>query len=113
MTKQPSELERTFDYHWRVFNGPDLEPEFRFHSSRKWRFDRAHTGAKVAIELEGGTWSGGRHTTGQGFSKDCEKYNQASLLNWTVFRLTSDMLSNDPVRHLAPVIKFIRDRQSR
>jgi hypothetical protein len=30
---------------------------------------------KVALEIEGGVWKGGGHTSGVGFTKDVEKYN--------------------------------------
>jgi very-short-patch-repair endonuclease len=98
-----SRLERAFQTYWRQINGPPLEAEYRFHPKRKWRFDFAAPGQKVAIELEGGSWTGGRHVTGIGFQKDCEKYNAAAMLGWRVFRFTSSMLRDDPVGHLVPV----------
>lgn len=85
--------ENAFLFLWKALNGPILEREFKFHNERKWRFDFAHLETRVAIEIEGGTWSGGRHTRGSGYSKDCEKYNSAALLGWKVFRLTSDMVT--------------------
>ena len=72
-----------------------LEEEVRFHPVRRWRFDFAHPSTLVAIEIEGGTWVGGRHTRPAGFHKDCEKYNTAALLGWTVFRLTPQMITGD------------------
>ena len=71
--------------------------EYRFAPPRKWRFDFAWKADKVAVELEGGTWSGGRHTRGAGFEDDCEKYNEATRLGWRVLRFTSSMLVRDPV----------------
>jgi len=72
-----------------------LEEEVRFHPVRRWRFDFAHPSTLVAIEIEGGTWVGGRHTRPAGFHKDCEKYNTAALNGWTVFRLTPQMITGD------------------
>lgn len=60
--------------------------EHQFHPSRKWRFDLAFPAEKLAVEVEGGVWSGGRHTTGAGFIADCEKYNAAVLLGWRLLR---------------------------
>jgi very-short-patch-repair endonuclease len=71
---------------------PAPKREFRFHPDRKWRFDFAWPEKMVAVEVEGGTWSGGRHTTGLGFQKDCEKYNAATALGWRVFRYTSEQV---------------------
>lgn len=66
--------------------------EYRFHKTRKWRFDYAWPAYKVALEIEGGVWSGGRHTRGKGFLGDMEKYNAAAVAGWTVIRCTPDGL---------------------
>ena len=66
--------------------------------------------ARVALELDGGTYSGGRHTTGTGYAKDCEKLNAATAQGWAVFRLTSDMLRDAPAQHLAQIIATIEAR---
>ena len=71
---------------------PQPEREYRFYDCRRWRFDFAWPDVKVAAEVEGGTWTRGRHTRGRGFEKDCEKYNTATLLGWRVFRFTSTMV---------------------
>lgn len=68
--------------------------EYRFHDTRKWRFDFAWPDLKIAVECEGGAWSGGRHTRGAGFIGDCEKYNAAALAGWRVFRFTGDMINS-------------------
>lgn len=69
-------------------------PEYRFNSKRRWRFDWALVARKVAIEIEGGVWTGGRHTSGAGFLKDCEKYNSAALMGWTVLRYTPKQIQD-------------------
>lgn len=66
--------------------------EFKFHPVRKWRFDYAIPEHKIALEVEGGVWTGGRHTSSVGFMKDMEKYNTATLMGWRVFRTTPDEL---------------------
>ena len=70
------------------------EREYRFHPVRKWRFDFAFPDKKVAIEAEGGSWSGGRHTRGSGFIKDSEKYNEAVCMGWRVLRYTTSTVGN-------------------
>lgn len=66
--------------------------EYRFHPERRWRFDYAIPSHKIALEVEGGVWTGGRHTSPKGFLGDIEKYNAATLLGWRVFRTTPDAL---------------------
>lgn len=72
--------------------GLDVEKEFRFHPVRKWRFDYAIPVIKMAIEVEGGVWTGGRHTSSRGFLGDMEKYNEAALAGWCLVRTTPDHL---------------------
>ena len=70
--------------------------EHRFHPERRFRFDFAFLGERVAVEIEGGSWSGGRHVRGAGFEKDCEKYNLAGSMGWRVLRFTTGMITTDP-----------------
>lgn len=63
--------------------------EFRFHPTRKWRFDLAWPELRVAVELDGATWHGGRHTSGAGYREDCLKLNAAVRAGWRVLRYTS------------------------
>lgn len=72
--------------------GARCEKEWRFHPVRKWRFDYAFPDFKVALEVEGGVFTGGRHTRSLGFLKDIEKYNSAAVLGWTVVRTVPDEL---------------------
>lgn len=106
-----NQLTRTFETLWRQIDGPPLEKEVRFCPTRKWRFDFADSSAMVAVEVDGGTWSGGRHTSGVGFDGDCEKINAATLAGWRVFRFTGSMLRNDPAGHLIPVRDLILSRR--
>ena len=66
--------------------------EYRFHPKRMWRFDYAIPEHKVALEVEGGVWTNGRHIRAQGFLGDMEKYNTATLMGWKVLRTTPDDL---------------------
>lgn len=87
--KKKSQIEETLALHIRGTQLPQPEREYRFHQTRRWRFDFAWPELKVAVETEGGTWVNGRHNRGSGFEKDCEKYNNAAALGWHVFRFTS------------------------
>lgn len=72
---------------------PKPVPEFKFHPTRKFRFDFAWPEYKVALEVEGGVWVKGRHTRGQGFINDLFKYNSATMLGWRILRITPDQLT--------------------
>ena len=82
--------------------------EHRFNSARRWRFDFALLPHKIAIECEGATYAGGRHTRGRGYANDCEKYNSAACLGWRVLRYTSDMLRDNPGQVLNDVLILIK-----
>lgn len=62
--------------------------EYRFHPVRRFRFDYAWLNALVAVEIEGGIYTNGRHTRGKGYKADMEKYNLATLLGWVILRYT-------------------------
>ena len=66
---------------------PEPETEYVFAPPRKWRFDFAWPDHMVAVEIEGITRDGGRHQKMRGFIADAEKYEQAMLLGWKVYRV--------------------------
>lgn len=72
--------------------------EHRFDSTNRYRFDYANIRLKIAVEIEGGVWSGGGHTRGKGYIKDMEKYNLAQLKGWVVLRYAhgqEHLIAND------------------
>ena len=85
-----------------------IAEEFRFHipaegeKQRQWRFDFAIPNRKIAFEVEGGIWTGGRHINPAGFEGDCIKYNVATLQGWRVFRIPPKFLNDD---YLLPLFK--------
>ena len=92
---QSSALEERFLALWRECGGPALMREVRFYPGRKWRFDFAlvRPSLWLAVEIEGGCWSKGRHTRGSGFVKDAEKYLAAFSLGWAVVRLPAPLIT--------------------
>lgn len=75
-----------------AYVGCDFAKEVLFHSKRKWRFDFANLQYKVAVEVEGGAYTKGRHTRPKGFIADMEKYNAAAELGWIVLRYTPQQM---------------------
>ncbi|MDE0005597.1 MAG: hypothetical protein OXQ29_23145 [Rhodospirillaceae bacterium] len=67
---------------------PPYVREYRFHPTRKWRFDFAWPERRVAVEIEGIKYGDvGRHQHGAGFVADCEKYEAALRLGLQVYRI--------------------------
>lgn len=96
MKKQPSPV---FPKLCKAQSLPEPTPEYKFHPTRKWRFDWAFFGEdeffgeiKLALEVEGAVWVQGRHTRGSGFVKDMEKYNEAACLGWRIIRVQPNEL---------------------
>lgn len=87
-----SPLEDELDRQMTLAALPAWEAEYRFCPRRKWRADRAWPHHRLLVEVEGGVWSGGRHTRGAGYEADCEKYNEAAILGYRVIRVTGAMV---------------------
>lgn len=75
---------------------PLPEAEYKFHDTRKWRFDYAWPDLKIALEVEGGVWKkgAGRHNRPSGFIADIEKYNSAAILGWKLLRVIPQTLTS-------------------
>ena len=72
----------------------DAVTEYPFAKSigRRWRFDLAYPSRRVAVEVDGGAFVGGRHVTGTGFEADAEKLSTAASMGWRVLRFTPRMI---------------------
>ena len=91
---------------WKANSGPQLQEEYRFHPKRKWKADFRYDSPRLGpihIEIEGGIWLGGkaRHTSGAGYWKDCEKYNEACLMGIKVIRLAGPLINHEYITRLA------------
>lgn len=83
--------------------GLECVREYKFHPVRRWRFDYAIPACKVAVEVEGGVWTGGRHVSPKGFLGDMKKYNTAAVMGWKVLRCTPKELNT------ARMVEMIRN----
>lgn len=95
--RKQTDLEKTFE--WQMSASPTVNAfgwlvEYEFHPTRKWRFDFAFLRLKIAVEIEGGTWVGGRHLQPQAFEDDCEKYAEAAIGGWRLLRVTGHMVED-------------------
>lgn len=86
--------------------------EHKFHPTRRWRFDYAIPAHKIAVEVEGGVWTGGRHTSPKGFLNDMEKYNTATVMGWRVLRTIPDELcSNATLNMIRETMRYSAEPQ--
>jgi len=76
---------------------PRPEPEFRFASPRRWRFDYCWPTLKIALEVQGGLFVNGRHSRGAALLKEHEKLNAAAVAGWRVLYCTpATLLTEGP-----------------
>ena len=95
MTKKaepPHVKSLTFKAWFEAYGLPRPQTEYRFHPTRKWRFDAAIPSAMIAVEVNGGIWTHGRHMRGSGYIGDREKINSAQILGWIVLEFSTDQI---------------------
>lgn len=92
--------------YWQDMGGPIPVQEYMFNKPlSRHRFDFAWPDIKVAVEVEGGIFSKGRHSRGVGYTNDCIKYNRGVVLGWRIFRFTT-LTVEDKTQHEV-VLEFI------
>lgn len=69
--------------------------EYRFHPSRRYRFDFADLSHRIAIEIQGAGPGGvGRHGYVNGMAKDNEKLALAVQGGWRVLKATAKQVED-------------------
>jgi hypothetical protein len=92
----PSKIEKNFSTLWEKTHPlVILDREVQLIPGRKFRFDFVHTPSRVAVEIQGGTYSCSpkAHGTGVGLDRDYEKYNLAQYHGYLVFQLSCKMIN--------------------
>lgn len=62
--------------------------EFRFAPPRRWRFDWVWLEQRLAVEIQGGLYTRGRHTRGPALVNEYAKLNAAVIAGWRVLLVT-------------------------
>lgn len=75
-----------------VGDGPGIRQRLKDANLKDWRFDFAWPNLKLAVEVEGGLYIGGRHSRGAGYEGDLMKYQAAMRNGWTVYRCSPRMI---------------------
>ena len=79
-----SQLEAELALHIKALGLPEPIREYQAIKGRKFRFDFAWLEQRLLVEVNGGTYTKGAHSTGQGIRRDYEKGNLATLAGWRV-----------------------------
>lgn len=69
-------------------------PEYRFDMIRMYRFDYAWPKYRLAMEVDGGIWTQGRHTRGAGKLADMEKLSLAAIGGWRILYVSPEQIRN-------------------
>lgn len=126
----PSHLEEAFSNQWLV-----SYPQFPFKKeytlpiwlawatyqqekglrSRRYAFraDFAWPQAQVAIEINGGIWKKGGHSSGKGITRDITKSTLAQLSGWVLISLSDSHLYDGNPSWLSLIADLISHRQVR
>ena len=77
--------------------GIPFEREYRFAPPRRWRADFKVWSPEfvypILVEIDGGGYIGGRHSTGRGIELDCEKTSAAAIAHYRVIRATPSQVN--------------------
>lgn len=79
----------------RLLGLPQPEAEVKLVANRKFAWDFVWRNEKVALEIQGGIFSGGAHGRGAGIKRDMEKANLAALEGYRCLFLTPKEIGVD------------------
>ena len=80
--------------------------EYQAIPGRRFRFDFAWRKERLLVEINGGTYSKGAHSTGTGIARDYEKLRLGQACGWTVYPFDTKEVKNGDA--IAAVEKFLR-----
>ena len=87
-----SDLEEILAHQIKLKGLPVPNREYPAIPGRRFRFDFAWPIERLLVEVQGGTWAPGGHSTGTGIARDCEKRNLAVLLGWRCLDVTTEQI---------------------
>ena len=85
-------MERALDASLKAHGVTGYVREYLAVPGRKFRVDFAWVAAQLAVEIEGGIYQGGGHTTVTGIKRDVEKGNLLTLAGWRLLRFHGDQV---------------------
>jgi very-short-patch-repair endonuclease len=66
--------------------------EYPASHDRRWRLDYAWPAQRVALEVEGGYWTGQGHSRAKRAAEDRQKHNALAVAGWIVLRCDPEEL---------------------
>ncbi len=90
---------------FKYFRIPAPEREYKFMPDRKFRIDFYWPDVKLAVEIEGGVWTRGRHTRGSGFIRDAEKYNLMTEHGIALLRYTPSGIDFEQIKRVYDALR--------
>ena len=93
-TDTGSTLERHLEAALTTAGLTGFEREYKFHPTRKWRVDFVWVGSRLAVEIEGGIYRGGGHTSVVGLKRDFEKGNALTMAGYRLLRFHGDQVKS-------------------
>ena len=94
VARRESALERELALQIRAAKLPRPLRQHRPLTTRRYRADFCWPHWDLVVEVQGGTWSAGRHVRGSGYEADCERLNLLQLAGWRVFYVTSKQIQS-------------------
>jgi len=88
------ELERLLIFQIKAAGLPTPQREARLIPGRRFRWDLHWPESQIAVEINGGTWIKGGHSTGKGIERDYEKSNLANLAGFHCFAFSAAMVKD-------------------
>lgn len=105
----PPDLANTAAWHCQMAGLPRPCREYRFRPDRRWRLDLAWPKERVAVEIHGGEWTGGRHNRQIG--ADCEKARALALEGWLLLSYTGSQMRDAPGLMVAEIRQALEMRK--
>jgi len=78
----------------RVGSAPGMRKRLKKYGLKDWRFDFLFRDQKLAIEVNGGNYSRGRHTNATALTSEYQKINKAQQLGFTVLIFDGTMIKS-------------------
>ena len=89
-----SELEDIFAMQLDAVGLDGYVREYQAIPGRRFRFDFCWVKERLAVEIQGGTYSRGAHARPLGIKRDYEKGNLAVQFGWKVLQFDADMVKS-------------------